>query len=1114
MSDVNLLNVLNNRRGYSRVALKDIVVFGRVRCLIEKPGIIENAFRDGNGYYALLDAYALKCLGDDYFQNEAGYDVNRLYFTRGSLLIYVDSKKWVGKDVKVYSRFTGRGVTIRRQEVRKRNETKSSLGEEESKTTGISAFAFMPNPITGPDGKLVFTVACNKLVELGLADSDVKGTALEDFMVKVYASSNKEIPYSKTLEGFVPYSGAIDYKELVLEDDNKADRFEGYNSSDDNKKIDVSKINMNLVYHLEGQDISPFYESFKDDIEAMSKRRYMYLKDEIRDMEDELGTSSAAIARKLREDFISKVARNYHTPVGVSNVKNSVFINNFIEQLSSCVFQSNEEEDSQAETKGIETLKGMIQADQSVLWGSTGTEIDMIPAISDDTAFAINVLSTCTGIGINSFYSSFMSLMYSCNVSIGLWFLMLMNYPYFLGFASAGLNLVDCDVLYYGITKKYGQGVSSKNAKHRKYLALLATMEKLGEKETFISRGAVKVANSVYPRIASRYLGDFSFPARLEIREVLKELCSKNVEIDNNDKQTITSARVYSNSLYEELESIGVLNSIQDNYIALEHEIEEEFMIYDVFEKMGKRPTGITDEMIENAIREYESEHGFKLESLQKEAIKLCKLSAGVLSGCAGSGKTTTSECMTNVLKNLEGYKIVYCTPTGKACRRLAEVVHSTVSTIHSTFRVGLVGMSYLSPVSKKKKDDGKRIFIFDEMAMCSSELMYHVARNMGENDIAYFLGDVKQLPPIGKGCPFKVLMTLLPCVELGVSKRAAEGSLVNYNTSLVNFVSSGRLQELLYDDNSFMCNQCDDQSIPNTVRSVWDGFMKGSINGAKYKEDDIQVITGYQKPDISFSVGSLNPLLQDLLRGKDKLAFHIPNSDRKFYINDRVINTKNNYSFCRYIINGGKFKPIITFGVVNGDVGKIIGVVRSDQVQFSEYSSSDYVAGEGLCNKLSEEEVEQLKDKRSSYEDGLRDDSSLNDDRSHFVVVRVYDTDLQTEVYVLYRAKGKIIDGDLVLVGPDLGNLDLAYALTTHKMQGSQSPVVILPFGSQGSPYFINRNMINTMITRSQGIVYCIGSVKGEDSLINQGRRQVSKTESKDLLSVLIGESDWLFKS
>ena len=67
-------------------------------------------------------------------------------------------------------------------------------------------------------------------------------------------------------------------------------------------------------------------------------------------------------------------------------------------------------------------------------------------------------------------------------------------------------------------------------------------------------------------------------------------------------------------------------------------------------------------------------------------------------------------------------------------------------------------------------------------MAMSNTGLMYEIVDNLDEDDLIYFLGDIKQLSPIGKGSPFRSLMHFLPCIELGVSKRAAENGKINYN--------------------------------------------------------------------------------------------------------------------------------------------------------------------------------------------------------------------------------------------------------------------------------------------------------------------------------------------
>ena len=58
------------------------------------------------------------------------------------------------------------------------------------------------------------------------------------------------------------------------------------------------------------------------------------------------------------------------------------------------------------------------------------------------------------------------------------------------------------------------------------------------------------------------------------------------------------------------------------------------------------------------------------------------------------------------------------------------------------------------------------------------------------------------------------------------------------------------------------------------------------------------------------------------------------------------------------------------------------------------------------------------------------------------------------------------------------LDELDLAYATTIHKSQGSEFKVVIIPI-FMGSPFLMNRNLIYTGITRAKQLVVVVGAQK-----------------------------------
>jgi exodeoxyribonuclease V alpha subunit len=77
-----------------------------------------------------------------------------------------------------------------------------------------------------------------------------------------------------------------------------------------------------------------------------------------------------------------------------------------------------------------------------------------------------------------------------------------------------------------------------------------------------------------------------------------------------------------------------------------------------------------------------------------------------------------------------------------------------------------------------------------------------------------------------------------------------------------------------------------------------------------------------------------------------------------------------------------------------------------------------------------------------------------------------------------------------------DLQYLDLAYALTIHKLQGSQAKLVIIALLPVGYGDFISRNLIYTAVSRGEKADYLLGDITGSDSCVNRGRRieQTSK--------------------
>lgn len=62
---------------------------------------------------------------------------------------------------------------------------------------------------------------------------------------------------------------------------------------------------------------------------------------------------------------------------------------------------------------------------------------------------------------------------------------------------------------------------------------------------------------------------------------------------------------------------------------------------------------------------------------------------------------------------------------------------------------------------------------------------------------------------------------------------------------------------------------------------------------------------------------------------------------------------------------------------------------------------------------------------------------------------------------------------------------IELAYAMTIHKSQGSEFPVIILPM-YMGNPMLMNKNLLYTGITRAKELVVLVGDIKALSFMIN----------------------------
>lgn len=78
----------------------------------------------------------------------------------------------------------------------------------------------------------------------------------------------------------------------------------------------------------------------------------------------------------------------------------------------------------------------------------------------------------------------------------------------------------------------------------------------------------------------------------------------------------------------------------------------------------------------------------------------------------------------------------------------------------------------------------------------------------------------------------------------------------------------------------------------------------------------------------------------------------------------------------------------------------------------------------------------------------------------------------------------GKIVQYD----NSQLDELELAYAITIHKSQGSEYPVVVIPIYS-GPPMLMTRNLLYTAITRAKNLVVIVGLQETVNKMVDNNK-------------------------
>lgn len=498
---------------------------------------------------------------------------------------------------------------------------------------------------------------------------------------------------------------------------------------------------------------------------------------------------------------------------------------------------------------------------------------------------------------------------------------------------------------------------------------------------------------------------------------------------------------------------------------------------------------------------DYEQSTGMKLTELQYKSAFLLASSASCLTGSAGSGKTTALDWILYVAENEYGYSeddIALIAPSGMAAQRLSICTGRKANTIHSRLRI--MTEEYLWSYDLKPDEDfGAKLVIIDESTMVSLGLMYNALKKIPNDVKILFCGDIEQLPAVESGKPFVDLINYLPYIRLSELKRAGADTGIAQNCSrMVN-----TRDEILKPADDFKLVSCDTSAVSRVLSSIVryhlglsDSCLVQTIENQRiFDKKDIQIISPVTKEKYTWGTAVLNPILQDIFNPVENQAVlkYFNRQSAEYRVDDRILNKRNLNGFNAYIWSDDAHTNLVrtTVNLCNGSIGYVKYIGLADDLSFFKNSPDDTLIPDY-----------EMQEHTAPTKTGL----------SKVIMLVEYSSYDQPAFLVPYIAilnskKGVLFDVQLTA---DFDYIELAYALTVHKMQGSQAKLIIAPvFGLpvyKNTMPFINKNMLYTMISRAQTGIYLLGDViQGYSNPLMLARQNEAFSERKSIVDIAL---------
>jgi len=514
-----------------------------------------------------------------------------------------------------------------------------------------------------------------------------------------------------------------------------------------------------------------------------------------------------------------------------------------------------------------------------------------------------------------------------------------------------------------------------------------------------------------------------------------------------------------------------------------------------------KNPQIVDKKRVENWINRYCKTKNFFLSDEQADAVKdiVCERFS-VLTGGPGCGKTTTTLVLVKLLEAMKR-KILLAAPTGRAAQRMMDVIGNESKTIHRLlgWQIGWFQRNEENPLDVD-------FIIVDECSMLDISLTASLLRAIPPESQILFIGDADQLPSVGAGNVLRDIIAsgVIKCFELKkVFRQAQESLIIRYAHEINNgdmpYIDSPFRKPEIWEQKSDCLFMDSDEATKEQlnfitrVKRFYENEPHEQANAAgsdtnlyEFRinepvvpyETEFKIPKKFQHVDLEKvykAEGKIDELLSVLKKVHPWSSLHYGLSAfdvvRKLYLE----------WVPKY--HGEKTEIQILSPMTRGSLGTVsLNKMIQESANPAQRGKGQLSVGERIFRV-----GDRVIHRRNNYE--------LNVFNGDIGTIQEIDTEELT-LSVSFFPDGRIVD----YTRDAIPELDLAYAITIHKSQGSEFETVIIPILTQHFKMLF-RNLIYTGLTRAKKLAVLVGTRKALAMSVKNQDTSQRQTLLKELL-------------